>query len=317
MMMPMPSGALIIAAAALLVVGVPPAASAGSSNDERVWREKYDAVFKRVPLKGATRADLSFEQVKRQFEELAALLAGNDALERKSVPRGEVKRVEFWTDAMRFKPDQCDPYQETRINSWFEDSAAGKSSEPMWQPNLSAFKERLLVALRDYCVGQRDEIVVKPLNKIPAKGLKVLAWIGEGDNVDFKKAAQHLAPYVSKPTKTKSKYDDKFPYIHMQTKHAFERTLKGPCERVDEFPNVSKRAINYLNQKQLLGEADLKAKQFVVAEQVCRMLNKFMDSLVYEMPKAILAHYNLSTDDLYIKENKLTRKLKGILSRNE
>lgn len=223
----------------LLLVSVCDSHENDKTDVEIRWRRLADKVFKSSTRVDKTQADMSFELMRKDFEAMRELLS-NDEDGKESIPDWEVEQVKFWVQSAEFNGSQCKVEHEKLIC---------RMADRYCIPNLLMFKDVLINKLQDYCLIKMDELL-KPLHEIPERNLSLLAWIGDEGNVDFEKAADVLAPYVPAPKKTKSKYDDKFPDIHRQINEAFERALKGPCERVVAVPLETQRTIIYFKYKE-------------------------------------------------------------------
>lgn len=297
-------------AAVLLVVGVARVSGStkGGSQDEKlVWREKYERLFKQVPrANNQCSADLSLEQTKQYLSSLRNLLKKSTTL-RRSLPQWEIMQVEFWADACEFKQSHCSILHDKNID--------GKSKPPIMSgkvcgPNLTVLRNHLMQAVQDFCLNTVAKDLVAHLKRIPSSELSLLASMSNGDIFNTKRAAKHLAFYVPRPTRAKSKVD-LFLKIKAQTKTAYQIALENPCGRVKGVPLVMQDTVEYFRHKKLLNRVDHRAEQWAAAARACGMLNEYLDLVVDEMPTALIEHYNLTSKDLCPKENIIVKSVRG------
>lgn len=285
-----------------------------AGGDERVWRDKYERLFRSEPRNESPQVDMSFEQVKDELLEMNKLLSSNEKL-RESLPSWEIRRVEFWATASEFNPSHCSSKQDVRMLSEYDSSLPAQPFS--WtNPNLLMFRDKLRDALQEYCISMQDEILINEL-RAHQRDLDILSQFGRRDSIDFKKAADYLAPYFSPPEPVKSKYDEKFPYIHMRTKKVFDERLRPNCNRIKTLSRQAEGALEYFRYKELFERVEPSAEQVFMARKVCKMFDDFMSFLVSRVPQAILDYHNLKAEDLVEKENKFVQKLKGCFAPRE
>lgn len=278
------------------------------SLEQKEWRRKAIEMFEPSECKKDAKSSLSYEEVKREIQLINSQLKKNDGL-RESLSKKVISRVEFWTRAIEFEPSFCSTAHEARISGRYTRLCVA---------DMKTFTDGLLRELERYCLGIVEELVYKPLRAIPERELNLLSWMiedGRPNRVDFSNAAKYLAPYVPEPEKVKSRHAKIFPRIEAQTQEAFDKALRGKCEIIDGLPRQSRIAIEYFRYKEHLIELDELVPQWAAAKNTCDILGKNLDALALYMPKAILAHYNLTKEDMY-EPIGFVKKLKGCFKPN-
>lgn len=252
------------------------------------WRALYNKIFWTVPVSDKTTdSDMDVDVVKQDLDDLYESIHSDVDL-RRSLPAVEVKAVEFWSQADKFRPKHCSVDREEELGAKYNRVLPPYPVSRC--PNLMMLKELVREDLLAYCVSIQNKIVVRYIDQIP-HGDKILLTesFKEEDDVDFPSVARFLAPYFGPPAET----GEKFPQIDNTTRKIYEQRFKGSCSSIVSLPKDAQSVIAYAKHVGAVNRFNPSIKTWLVARKVCRFVSDFRGVLVSHLPKAIEEHYDM------------------------